>query len=90
MTSDLKEKFTVSELRAFFEKSGVHIYCETDDIIYVNKNYICIYAVTAGKKTIYLGKERNIRELLGGAYQGTAATVTIELQKGETKLFRLD
>ncbi len=89
MTSDLKEKFTVSELRTFFETSGVHIYCETDDIIYVNENYICIYAVTAGKKTIYLGRQRNISELFGGAYQGTADTVIIELQKGETKLFTL-
>ena len=36
------------------------------------------------------GKERNISELLGGTYQGTVATFTIEMQKGETKLFRLD
>lgn len=90
MTSVLKEKFTVSELRAFCKTSGVHIYCETDDIIYVNKNFVCIYAVTAGEKIINLGEERKINELLGGTYQGTLSTITIKMQKGQTKLFRLD
>ena len=90
MTSPLKEKFTVTELRAFCKANGVHIYCETDDIIYVNENYICIYAVTDGEKTLNIGKERNIRELLGGTYQGTEDSFTIKMQKGETRLFRLD
>ena len=90
MTSPLKEKFTVTELRAFCKANGVHIYCETDDIIYVNENYICIYAVTDGEKTLNIGKERNINELLGGTYQGTEDSFTIKMQKGETRLFRLD
>lgn len=90
MTSPLKEKFTVNELRAFCKTNGVHIYCESDDIIYVNENYICIYAVSEGEKTIKLGKEKNIRELLGGEYKNTADTFTIGMKKGETRLFRLD
>lgn len=90
MTSPLKEKFTVTELRAFCKANGVHIYCETDDIIYVNENYICIYAVTDSEKTLNIGKERNINELLGGTYQGTEDSFTIKMQKGETRLFRLD
>ena len=90
MTSSLKDKFTVNELRAFCQANGVHIYCETDDIVYVNENYISIYAVTAGEKTLSLGKERNVQELLGGTYQGTADTITVTMQKGETKIFRLD
>ena len=90
MTSSLKEKFTVNELKAFCKTNGVHLYCETDDIIYVNRNYICVYAVTAGEKTISLGGERNVSELLGGTYQATADTFTLEMQKGETRIFRLD
>ena len=90
MTSSIKENFTVNELRAFCEANGVHVYCETDDIIYVNENYICIYAVSEGEKTLSLGRERTVTELLGGAYSNTADTVTVDLQKGETRLFRLD
>ncbi len=90
MTSTVKEKFTVNELRAFCKTNGVHIYCETNDIIYVNENYICIYAVTAGEKTINLGTERNINELLDGTYQGKTSTISLDMQKGETRLFRLD
>lgn len=89
MTSALKEKFTVNELRAFLETNGVHIYCETDDIIYVNENYLCIYAVTGGEKTISLGKERNVDELPDGTYQGKTDTITVEMQQYETRLFRL-
>ena len=90
MTSSLKDKFTVNELRAFCQANGVHIYCETDDIVYVNENYISINAVTDGEKTLSLGKERHVQELLGGTYQGTADTITVTMQKGETKIFRLD
>lgn len=89
MTSPLKEKFTVNELRAFCETNGVHVYCKTDDIVYVNENYLCVYAVTAGEKTIDLGKERNVSELLGGTYQNKTDTVTLDMQKGETRIFRL-
>ena len=90
MTSNLKEKFTVNELRAFCKTNGVHIYCESEDIIYVNENYICIYAVTEGSKTLDLGRERNVNELLEGSYQNNTATINVEMQKGETKLFRLE
>ena len=90
MTSALKEKFTVNELRAFCKTNGIHTYCETDDIIYVNNNYICIYAVTAGEKTLYLEKERKVSELLGGNYQNTTDSINVTMQKGETKLFRLN
>ena len=90
MTSPLKDKFTVKELRAFLETNGVHIYCETDDIVYVNENYVCIYSITAGEKTINLGKERSVSELLAGSYQGTTDTITVEMQQYETRLFRLN
>ena len=90
MTSTIKEKFTVDELRAFCATNGVHLYCQTDDIVYVNENYICIYAVTAGEKTLDLGRVRGVSELLGGTYQGSTDAVTVEMQKGETRLFRLN
>lgn len=90
MTSGIKEKFSVTELRSFCKTNGVHIYCESDDIVYVNENYICIYAVTEGEKTLDLGNEKNISELLGGTYQATAESITVNMQKGETRLFRLD
>ena len=90
MTSPMKDKFTVNELRAFCKTNGVHIYCETDDIVYVNENYICIYAVTEGEKTLNLGRERNVTELLGGTYETNSDTITIEMQKGETRIFRLN
>ena len=90
ITSVPKEKFTVNELRTFCKTNGIHIYCETADIIYTNENYICICAVTSGEKTISLGKERNISELLGGTFQDHTQSFTLKMQKGETRLFRLE
>ena len=88
-TNTGQDKFTVNELRAFCKTNGIHIYCETDDIVYVNENYLCIYAVTGGEKTVDLGKERNVTELLEGTYQSRTDTVTVDMEKGETRIFRL-
>ncbi|MBR2877350.1 MAG: hypothetical protein IKC01_09435 [Clostridia bacterium] len=89
-TSEQKEKFTVNELREFCEKNGVHIFCETNDIIYVNENYLFIYAVDDGKKTLNLKKAKSVRELLGSDYFNKTSTFTLEMKKGESRLFALE
>ena len=35
-TSKQKKKFSSSQLRAFCEAQGAHIFCKSDDIVYVN------------------------------------------------------
>ena len=86
--SEAKPLFSPSELRDFCKTNGVHLYCETDDIIYVNGNYLAVHATGDGVKTVSLGGVYSYRELLTerGA-RGKSETLRIRMKKNETALF---
>ena len=88
--SALKREFSVKELRAFLAKNGVHVYCETDDIVYINENYLAIHAVNGGKKTIRFDKQYSVKPLIGTGDAVRGDTYTVTMNKGETRLFRLE
>lgn len=88
-TSPEKGNFTTNDLKAFCKANGVHLYCETDDIIYVNENYIFIYAISDGEKQLKLTEKKNITQLLGGSYTGYSDTIATKMKKGDSILFSL-
>jgi hypothetical protein len=70
--------------------AGCHIYSETDDVVYVNPNYITIHAASSGTKTICLPEKRTVMDAYNGTLYGENADMfRVELLKGETKMFRL-
>ena len=88
--SEEKQQYSSAELRAFCRESGVHVWCDTDDIVYVSKSFLAVCAVTEGVKRIDLGGERSYRELLteNGA-RGRAARLELSLREHETRLFEI-
>ena len=89
-TTKQKKNFSSSELRAFCAAQGVHIWCKSDDIVYVNDNYLAIHSTDAGEKTIYLNGVKSCRELLTqNGIQITADTIKISMKENETKLFEI-
>ena len=89
-TSRLKKDFTARELRAFCQTNGVHIYCRSDDIVYVNQHYIAVHSVTAGEKTLSLNGTYAYRALLGGSgMSGTGDTIRLNMNENETVLFQI-
>ena len=89
-TTKQKKNFSSSELRAFCAAQGVHIWCKSDDIVYVNDNYLAIHSTDAGEKTIYLNGVKSCRELLAqNGIQITADTIKISMKENETKLFEI-
>ncbi len=85
-----KKEYSAGELRAFFESCGAHIYCSSNDVVYVNGNYIAIHSVTAGEKTLHLESVRSCRELLTDeGIAVTSDTVTLTMKENETRLFEL-
>lgn len=89
ISTKLKKDFSVKELRSFCEENKVKIYCETNDIVYINDNYAAIYAVSDGEKTIHLDKEKEIQKIIPEEKEKTVSdTIKITMQKGEIILFR--
>ena len=83
-----KTTYTAKQLRAFCRANGVHVYSETDDVLYANAQHIALYAATEGKKTITLPQDARLTPILGDCAVTTAGrTATFELHEGESVLF---
>lgn len=51
---DMYEKFewSASELRELWKKAGVHIYLDTDDVLYAGRKWLTLHTTVGGKKVI--------------------------------------
>jgi beta-galactosidase len=47
-----KFKWSDSELRDLWKKSGVHLYTDSDDVFYIGHNWLCIHTVKGGERTV--------------------------------------
>ena len=87
LSTGQRPTFTVRQLRAFCRANGVHLYCETDDVVYVNARYIAIHATDGGEKTLSLSSGERLTALLGDPQitmqDGRA---TFRMRSGETIL----
>ncbi|MCQ2477458.1 MAG: hypothetical protein MJ125_06480 [Clostridia bacterium] len=86
--SEDKQNYTPEELRDFCKANSIHVYSETDDILYINENYGAIYALTEGVKKILLSQKKAIRMLIpSGSKTEVTDRIEIYIKKGETVLF---
>ncbi|HRV05081.1 MAG: Beta-galactosidase [candidate division TA06 bacterium ADurb.Bin131] len=53
---------TAKILRNICKFSGVHIYLDTDDLLYANRHFVVVHTKTKGEKTINLPVEANVYE----------------------------
>jgi hypothetical protein len=83
-------ELSISMLRQFCRQHGLHCYCESDDVIYVNNCYIAIHANSAGTKQLLLDRPRHITPLLDNDECVQADHLDLTLQACATKLFHLD
>ena len=89
--TETKPQYAAAELREFCRKCGVHVYCETDDILYVNEHYLAVHATAEGTKTVTLKGAYAYRELLTeDGLCGAGAVLRFHMQANETKLFFLE
>ena len=79
-------------MRAIARAAGVHIYLDTDDIVYANSRFLAVHATTEDTKCVSLsGKTAKVTD----AYTNqTVASDTsefkIKMRNGETRMFRLE
>ncbi len=90
VNSDLKTEFSSQELRLFCKKAGVHLYCETDDIVYVNKHCLVVHSADGGKKILRFTNTVSLVDLMEESSASPRNNVqTVYFKKGETRLFSI-
>lgn len=76
-------------LRNLAKYAGAHIWCETDDVTYVGRNYITFHAASGGTKTLRFPTPVTVTEVYEGKCYGENVTeITFPVHMGETKMFR--
>jgi hypothetical protein len=51
-------------LRNIAREAGCHIYSDANDVVYANKNFVCIYAPSGGERVIHLREKSRVTEAL--------------------------
>ncbi len=51
-------------LRNIARQAGCHIYSGANDVVYANKNFLCVYAPGGGTRTIHLPRKSRVVDLL--------------------------
>lgn len=82
---------TVDELCEFIKTSGVHIYSDARDVVYVGNGYLALHTASGGKKTIKLPTATKVTAIFGTDVSEEATdTLEFELNEHETALFKLN
>ncbi|MBQ8588339.1 MAG: hypothetical protein IJ454_03000 [Clostridia bacterium] len=77
-------------IRSLASYAGCHIYMDSDDVLFQNKNYVVIHASSSGTKRVKLPKKCSVREVYENKYYGNDTdTIECDMLLGETKMFRL-
>jgi len=84
-------KYLSSELlRAAADYAGCHLYCDSDDVLYANRNYVVFHSSSAGKKTLrFPGPVSPYEVYEERLYGQQVLEISFETYLGETKMFDL-
>ena len=87
--------FDPDAAREAYRAAGVHIWCDTGDIVWADRYYVGIYSVTGGRKEIHLGKKRMVRTVFGireCAFRSPSETskIVVEMPENKCWMFRTE
>lgn len=85
-------KYLTSDVwREIAKYSGCHIYCYSDDVTYVNKNYIVFHSSSKGIKRLEFSQKVSLYEVYENKYYlENSNTAEFDCYFGETKMFRIE
>ena len=77
-------------IRSFAKYAGCHIYCDSDDVFYIGRNYITVHASTDCPITLKFPQKCTLKEVYEDKiYTENATELTLHMYIGETKMFRI-
>lgn len=78
-------------IRAIAGHFGVHIYNQENDLLYANRDFVCVHAFTAGTKRIRLPKKCEVADAFSDeSIASDTCEFSVPMEKGETRLFSLN
>jgi hypothetical protein len=84
-------ELTEQELQAAIQNSGVHLYTDAPNVIYVGNGYVGLHSLTGGQKTVKLPKEYLVSPIFGTSLAPQRTdTLCFDLEENGTALFSID
>ncbi|MBR5153031.1 MAG: hypothetical protein IKW60_05875 [Clostridia bacterium] len=77
---------SVAELKAFFKKSNVFVYCDSEDVFYIGNGFVAIHTQNGGKKELSFPKKIKITDVNTKKCHITDH-LTVDMKDCETLLF---
>ncbi|MEN6548493.1 MAG: beta-galactosidase [Armatimonadia bacterium] len=75
-------------LRGLAREAGVHIYCDSNDVISACRGFISIHATAAGQKTLHFRRSVKLKDLVDEQQSPRGGKeIGIMMDKGETRMF---
>ncbi len=84
-----KWEFTPAELREFADNSGVHVFCDTDDVINFGNSLLAIHSASAGEKKIKLPVVSVVKNICSNNEAFVSDEITLKMKKHQTVIFTL-
>ncbi len=91
ISMDGKLNWPVSDLRDIWKKAGVHLYIDTDDVLYVGNNWLSIHTVDGGERTIEFPYNAKVIDPLNNKILADATkSLRLKLNPKSTTLLRVN
>ena len=75
-------------LREVARYAGVHIYCDAEDVLYADRNYLMLHTVRAEQKTVHLPRPADVWEVYSQCQVGRQCTSFQDwMEAGTTHLY---
>jgi hypothetical protein len=78
-----------SLLRELLRSAGIHIYIDSDDVLYANESFIAIHTAKGEVKNIRLPREREVWDVFEGRRIGKVKEWRVDVPTHQTILFLL-
>ena len=82
---------STDEIRDFYKKSGIHIYTDEKDVIYIGNGYLGLHTATAGERLLKLPRPLSVSPIFGTDIEPMITdTIALNADKHTTILLKLD
>lgn len=85
-----KLHWSPAELRDLWRRAGVHLYTDSDDVLYAGRGWLCLHSVPGGKREIHLPFVAHVlNPTTEKELHNSASRFVIDLPKNSTTLLRV-